>query len=89
MFRRRAPEVRYSSVEQSAAPNIACVAGVLEQDACDLKGYLVVGVRHDNTVVIAHNAKSLPFVVGMLIRQIRKNPELAMTRSLLPLDYRR
>lgn len=76
------------SKARAAAPFLGTVGEMLEQDTDDLKGYLIVGVRRDNTIVIAHNAKSLPFIVGMLLKQIRKNPELAMTRSNLPMDYR-
>lgn len=88
-FRRRVPEVRYTAVGRPVYPNIRQAAIVLEEDPAELKGFLVVGVRHDNTIVMAHNARSLPFIVGMLLKQIRRNPELAMTSSEFPMDFRR
>lgn len=88
-FRRRAPEVRYTAMDRPTYPNIRRAAAMLEEEPDQIKGFLVVGVRHDNTIVIMHNARSLPFIVGMLLKQIRRNPELAMTRSEFPLDFRR
>jgi hypothetical protein len=52
------------------------IAAALGENPEILKGYLVVGIRIDDSIVVAHNSCCLGHVLGVVISELNAHPEM-------------
>lgn len=70
----------YTRVEREITGVIPCVASATEQDQADIKGYLVVAVMRDNTMVIAHNTCCVPCILAKVANYVHRHADLMKPR---------
>jgi hypothetical protein len=52
------------------------IAEALGENPDIMKGYLVVGVRIDDSMVVAHNTCCLGHMIGIVISELKGHPEM-------------
>lgn len=71
----------YETRDRPANRSIEAVAEAVEENPELIKGYLIVAVRIDGTMVIAHNTCCLPHIVDMVIGEMIGHPEIALPQT--------
>jgi hypothetical protein len=63
----------FQQPEPGLRPQIAAALG---ENLQILKGYLVVGIRIDDSIVVGHNSCCLAHILGVVISELNAHPEM-------------